>query len=235
MVFWMYKRGNEWWITPEKYLEYKAKNAARAKRRRSNNPERAREISRQSHARNKEKERAYYEANKDVLNARWREYYAKNKDWLQPRKKQWGIDNRAKRRPVVNAYARKRRKLDPLVNMQDRIRSRFASAFSAKGYGKNRLSMEILGCSWEFFMQHIESQFTDGMNWGNRGKWHIDHIIPVDCAKDEAEIVMLNHYSNLRPLWGVDNWKKHSKIPENFLALWNQLCKVTGNECKIRM
>ena len=47
------------------------------------------------------------------------------------------------------------------------------------------------------------------MNWDNKGKykkdtynygWDVDHIIPLDTALTEADIVRLNHYTNLRPL-----------------------------------
>ena len=48
------------------------------------------------------------------------------------------------------------------------------------------------------------------MTWNNYGKWHIDHITP--CAKfnlsipDEQQLSF--HYTNLQPLWAIDNQKK---------------------------
>jgi hypothetical protein len=57
-----------------------------------------------------------------------------------------------------------------------------------------------------------EKQFTEGMTWFNHGEWHIDHIYPVSLATDEHHLKKLNHYTNLQPLWAIDNIKKSNKI-----------------------
>jgi len=74
--------------------------------------------------------------------------------------------------------------------------------------------MELVGCSIEELMKHIESQFTDGMSWENQGEWHIDHVRP--CASfdltDEQQQRECFHYTNLQPLWAEDNLRKRAKI-----------------------
>jgi hypothetical protein len=50
------------------------------------------------------------------------------------------------------------------------------------------------------------------MSWDNQGQWHIDHIIPLASAKSEEELYKLCHFTNLQPMWAVDNIKKGSKI-----------------------
>lgn len=49
------------------------------------------------------------------------------------------------------------------------------------------------------------------MNWENRNLWHIDHIKPLSLATTENELYELCHYTNLRPLWAIDNLKKGNK------------------------
>ena len=54
------------------------------------------------------------------------------------------------------------------------------------------------------------------MNWENKGNWNgipktvnvawdIDHIIPLDTAKCEADVIRLNHWTNLQPLCSYTN------------------------------
>ena len=75
---------------------------------------------------------------------------------------------------------------------------------------KKNKKVEILGCTPEFLKEYLEKQFTEGMTWENHGLygWHIDHIIPLSSATTKEEVIKLNHYSNLQPLWAIDNLKK---------------------------
>jgi hypothetical protein len=52
------------------------------------------------------------------------------------------------------------------------------------------------------------------MSWENHhlDGWHIDHIIPLSSAKNEEDINELCHFTNLQPLWSVENYKKGKKI-----------------------
>jgi hypothetical protein len=101
---------------------------------------------------------------------------------------------------------------DYLYAIKKRIRSRICETLRKNGYTKKSKMIEILGCDYETFANHIESQFVDGMNWNNRNEWHIDHIIPLASAKTESEILKLNHYTNLQPLWAMDNIIKSDKF-----------------------
>ena len=75
-------------------------------------------------------------------------------------------------------------------------------------YKKTTKIYQILGCTQQELLQHLEKQFLKGMNWENRKLWHIDHIIPMDSAKTYEDNYKLNHFTNLRPIWAKDNLSK---------------------------
>lgn len=83
-------------------------------------------------------------------------------------------------------------------------------------YKKSNKTENILGCTIPEFIEHLQSLFTEGMTLENNGQckecWHIDHKIPLSTAKTEEEIIKLNHYTNLQPLWSRDNLSKGKKI-----------------------
>jgi hypothetical protein len=80
-----------------------------------------------------------------------------------------------------------------------------------KPYKTTTKVYKCIGCTHEQFKEHIEKQFLKGMDWGNRGLWHIDHIIPISSAKTIEEVYVLAKYTNLRPLWQKDNSFKKAK------------------------
>ena len=87
-------------------------------------------------------------------------------------------------------------------------------ALNEIGSSKNgKRSDEIRGCTNEFLKSHIEKQFLEGMSWDNFHLWHIDHFIPQASANCEAELLKLNYWYNLRPLWVEDNLKKSDNAP----------------------
>ena len=85
-----------------------------------------------------------------------------------------------------------------------------------KNTKKCKKTLELTGCTLEFLYNYLESKFTKGMSWDNYGKfgWHIDHIIPCssfDMSNPEEQKKCF-HYTNLQPLWWLDNLKKSNKI-----------------------
>lgn len=84
---------------------------------------------------------------------------------------------------------------------------------------KSECTMQLLGCSIEYFKKYFESLFTDGMNWDKylQGGIHIDHKIPCkyfDLTKPEEQKKCF-HYTNLQPLWELDNLRKGASLNYN--------------------
>lgn len=120
--------------------------------------------------------------------------------------------NKEKALNTSYAYVKNKRKNNPLFALSGRIRARLNESLRKNGYTKRSKTHEILGCSWGFLKGYIERQFQKGMTWENRSEWHIDHIMPLASAKTEQDVVELNHYTNLRPLWAHENLAKSAKV-----------------------
>lgn len=110
-------------------------------------------------------------------------------------------------------YSKNRRKTDMSYRLTTILRSRLNRAL--KGNVKTGSAVNDLGCSIEDLKKYLESKFTNGMSWDNYGKrgWHIDHIRPLSSFNliDSTELKQATHYTNLQPLWHVDNYKKSNK------------------------
>ena len=98
------------------------------------------------------------------------------------------------------------------------MRGRMYDIFSRGQIIKTKKTLELLGCSQKFLKEHIEKQFKDGMSWKNYGKWHIDHIIPINYFVKECNFKLTKtqkkcfNYNNLQPMWAYDNLQKGSRL-----------------------
>lgn len=120
-----------------------------------------------------------------------------------------------------NNYINKRRKTDTLFKLTCNIRNLIRISLKNGGYGKNTKTFKILGCSFEDFKAHIESQFEPWMDWSKYGLYNgelnygfdLDHIIPISKGVTEEERIKLNHYTNFQPLCSkVNRDIKRNKI-----------------------
>jgi hypothetical protein len=88
---------------------------------------------------------------------------------------------------------------------------------------KHKSILKYIGCTIQEFKVHLQSKFLPGMTWHNRGfyGWHIDHIIPLSNfdLSDESYLAAACHYTNLQPLWAVDNGRKGAKVLENYVSI----------------
>lgn len=113
-------------------------------------------------------------------------------------------EKREKQRIWKRNY-RKRPEVRIANNLRNRIRTLLKKR-NSRYQGKN----ELIECTKEEFLQHLESQFKPGMTWENYGEWHVDHVQPL-CSfdlTDEEQLKKASHYTNLRPLWSYENAEK---------------------------
>ena len=119
----------------------------------------------------------------------------------------------ANNRESVCAYFRNKRKTDVQFALACRLRCRVRMAIKCQNGKKCATTIELTGCTIAQLQDHIQKHFRPGMTWGNRSEWHVDHIRP--CASfdltDPMQQLQCFHYSNLQPLWAVDNLKKGAK------------------------
>jgi hypothetical protein len=138
------------------------------------------------------------------------EYTINNVEKIKQTQKEYYYNNRDSAVKKSMEYEKNKKKIDPIYTLVKHIGSVIRKALrynkSATFREKSRLK-DILGCSLQFFRNHLEEQFQPWMNWDNRGLyngqpnhgWDVDHIIPKSTAKTIEEVIKLNHYTNLRP------------------------------------
>lgn len=154
--------------------------------------------------------REYYLKNKIKLDNYQKEYRKSNND-LKGQK--WYQKNKERVKEKVKIYQRKRKDTDPIFKLKSNLRTVINNLLRERHFTKKSKTFEIVGCSFEDFIKHIESKFEPWMSWDNYGLyngepnygWDIDHIIPISKAETIDDVIKLNHYSNLQPLCGKTN------------------------------
>lgn len=180
----------------------------------------------------KNNSKKYYYDNYDIVVARQKEYATKNVDKGKERFLKWYKKNRDKiliknkekydeNKEEINKkqykYRKKRLKTDIQYYIKDRLSSRIRMAIMQQTGKKTERTIELLGANIDTVRKHIEGQWEIGMTWENHSiiGWHIDHIIPCanfDLTDPEQQKKCFN-YTNLQPLWYLDNIQKGVTIP----------------------
>jgi len=172
-------------MTKEERKEYMKKYRAENKDKKyfETNKESIKQYKKDYYIKNKEsikmKQQLYYQTNKDNIINSAKNYYDKNKEIINDRNKKYYKD-----------YVKRQKLIDPLFKLKCRLISNISTHIKNGGYTKKSRTYEILGCSYEEFKQYLESKWDSWMNWDNYGKyngtleygWDIDHIIPASSA-----------------------------------------------------
>ena len=188
------------------YLENKEEINARGKKRRLEHKEEIKEYNKKYRLGHKDQIKKYVIEHKDEA----KRYSLQHKDRIMER-------------------LRKRRKIqynnDPIYKRLQSIRARFRGIITKIikhgdiSVGSDADCLKLFGTTVNGFKKHIESQFTDTMNWYNHGrmenttKWQLDHIIPLGSFdfNIEENFTKAFHYTNTQPLMSSDHIEKSSK------------------------
>jgi hypothetical protein len=170
------------------------------------------------------KTKVYRIINKGNIKEKEKEYKLKHKDRYNELSKEWQKRNPVRAKAIqkktvkknwdkILEAQRKRREINPKYRITNRMRSGFKSWLNGKQ--KTCSVMDLISLSKEEFVDYIEKQFTEGMNWNNI---HIDHYIPLSYFDPENinDMYICWNYLNLRPLFAIDNMSKNNILPINY-------------------
>ena len=118
---------------------------------------------------------------------------------------QYKTENREYTLKYATEYAKMKYNTDPIYrfksNMRTHINVRLKN-FLKKKKGK---TLDYIGCDWQTFINHLESQFKSEMSWDNYGRyWELDHIKPLSKGGTF-------HFKNTQPLTVAENRYKSNK------------------------
>lgn len=173
----------------------------------------------------------HYHKNKERLNLERKEFKKLHPEIIL----KWNRDYRARhpercqentrlsnlrRRKLQNDWVLNKCKNDPNFKLSRSLSSRIRIAIKQRNCPK--YIDKLVGCSSEFLRVYIESLWLDGMSWDNYGvyklgqpmTWHIDHKRPLSSFDlfDPEQQETCFHYTNLQPLWAIDNIRKSDKL-----------------------
>lgn len=212
----------------DRYFRKKEQYAEAKKRWKEENRDKYKESTKKYNDSVKEIRKEWFRENKNILNEKQRKRRAnrteeqKNKD-REYRKmyrelnkdkiKEYHKSISPRRRVSRKKYFEKKYRTDIQYKLLHNLRSRIKNVL--KGIAKDSTTMRLIGCTLKEFQEHIESKFTEEMSWEKvlDGSIHIDHIKP--CSRfdltNPLEQKECFHYTNLQPLWAIDNLKKGAK------------------------
>jgi hypothetical protein len=162
----------------------------------------------------------YYSKNKEAISKRAAAYFNDNVIHLEEKRKEWFKKNASKVREYKREYFHSKMRTDEKFALNQRMSSLMRDLLKKKGQKGASKWTVLVGYSLEALKCHLEKNFKPGMSWENKGRWHIDHEIPISAfhfsAPDDLDFKRCWALSNLQPLWKTDNLKKSNKLSAPF-------------------
>jgi len=199
----------------KKYKEapgFKEKQAEYDKKRYEEKREEILEHKKEYYQDNKEdilKQKSEYRQKPEEILEHKKEYYQDNKEDILKQKSEYRQkpENRQRNNDYGKIYRvenrekfYKHRRDNPHIIAW---RSILYSTLKRLNTSKQSSTIDELGYSALELKDHIEKQFTEGMNWDNHGEWHIDHIKGVINFDSDTEVSIVCALDNLQPLWST--------------------------------
>jgi len=139
-----------------------------------------------------------------------KEYRARNKKRLSRLREIWVKNNPEKiRKYRLTKYQKRDRLRDSTSAMMNHSLKRVGSSKSGSKL------FEIVDYTLDDLKSHLESQFTEDMDWENYGSfWHVDHIRPIASftysSTVDEDFKICWSLDNLQPLPAIENYRKGS-------------------------
>ena len=205
----------------ERYQKYREKFHERNRVYYLANREKAKEKAKKYRVENREKvleeKRLYSKTHREICNRKAKAWCDANREKLHERSRK----RRQKNKEYVNAtrrkHVQKQYKTNPQFKISLLLRTRIKTSVKMQYANKAFKTIELIGCSINHLRQHLESKFKPGMTWKNHNThgWHIDHIKPCVSfdLRDPEQQKACFHWSNLQPLWAIENLLKSDNDP----------------------
>jgi hypothetical protein len=142
----------------------------------------------------------YYKNNKEIINQKSIEWQKSNPEASKLTQNKWNKNNRE----YFKKWRQNQWNNNPNFKLRIILGNRLNECLKKSKTNKNSNIINLLGCSLEELLLHLEQQFLPEMSWNNHGEiWEIDHTKP--CASfDLTDIEQQKecfHYTNLQPLF----------------------------------
>lgn len=180
-----------------------------------------------------ELDRLYYHTHKDEHREYKRGWRNRNREHKRKKNKEWVLANPEKMAAMVRRWKdnnrdkvlaqrtrqNAKRQSNPVFRLRKAMSTAVSLALRTKGKKGGRSWEKLVGYKVVDLVTHLESMFSEGMNWDNYGwgpgKWTVDHIVAqskfniTGCGCEEFRKCW--SLENLQPMWFIDNSSKGSK------------------------
>lgn len=137
-------------------------------------------------------------------------HYRKHSKAIGIKTRRYALQNPRWAREYAREWRKNRYNSDPNFRLTALFRTRIWAAL--KGATKSATTQDLLGCTIVALRAYLEAQFRPGMTWENYGPvWHVDHRKPCISfdLSDSSQQRKCFHFSNLQPLFAVENLSKN--------------------------